>query len=134
MSYLRFLLWSLCSLIYMHTHCFSHHWYTRTIATWSAWLPSIEITYITFSQVQIWSFHFSIYFMTSMFSVGFLVSFTIFICVFLFWHSCTTLDATISQNTTLMYDFVSQILLKFWEVAKKRLYHNVAQRIIYIIW
>lgn len=134
MAYLRFLLWSLCSLIYMHTHCFSHHWYTRTIATWSAWLPSIEITYITFSQVQIWSFHFSIYFMTSMFSVGFLVSFTIFICVFLFWHSCTTLDATISQNTTLMYDFVSQILLKFWEVAKKRLYHNVAQRTIYIIW
>ena len=134
MSYWHFLLWSLCSLIYMHTHCFSHHWYTRTIATWSAWLTSIEITYITFSQVQIWSFHFSIYFMTSMFSVGLLVSFTIFICVFLFWHSHTTLDATISQNTTLMYDFVSQILLKFWEVAKKRLYHNVAQRIIYIIW
>ena len=40
MSYWRFLLWSLCSLIYMHTHCFSHHWYTRTIATWSAWLTS----------------------------------------------------------------------------------------------
>ena len=33
-----------------------------------------------------------------------------------------------------MYDFLSQILLKFWEVAKKRLYHNVAQRIFYVIW
>lgn len=63
--------------------------------------------------------------MTSMFSVGFLVLFTIFVHVFLFWHSHTTLDATISQNTTLMYDFVSQILLKFLEVAKKRDYITV---------
>lgn len=92
------------SFIYFHTHYVSHHWFTRTFGTWSACLPSKEITYIAlanfFCQVQIWSCHFSICLWTSMFSTGtsFLLialCLTSFICVPLL-HSHTALNATVS--------------------------------------
>lgn len=123
MSYWRFLLWSLCSLIYMSTHCFSliHQHNLPLIhsgVTWSAWYIHRNHLH-NFYQVQIWSFHFLIFYDFNVFCWFLSLIYHLHLCFSLPKHTHTT-KMQLFPKIPLMYDFVSQILLKFWEVAKEK--------------